>query len=171
VGLGATCADFLFMFSIFLGLAPILHYKTVQFGMLCIGFLMLTYLGVTTVKAALSSVSPLQITEKQPDHKPFWTGFILAMMNPFNFVFWFGVYGGALQNIPPQYSGFITAGLSLFILLGIVLWNINIAFTVHFFRTLINETFIRWITGIAGVGLLGFACHLIIKMFTIYSII
>lgn len=164
VGLGAVSADFIMMFTIFLGLSPFLQNNMVQIGMLIAGTIILSYLGTSTIIESFSKKNILLLNENKLRQHPFWTGFILALMNPFNFVFWFGVYGGTLQSIPPQFSRWITAGLSLFIIAGIILWNINIAFTVHYFRTLINEKVIRWMTGLAGAGLLGFACHLFLKL-------
>jgi threonine/homoserine/homoserine lactone efflux protein len=168
VGLGATCADFFFMFSIFLGLSPFLHHRLIQIGMLIIGVLMLTYLGISTIKGCFTAKPLLNLSKTKGAKKPFWTGFIIALMNPFNFVFWFGVYGGALQSIPEQYDTLAVAGFSLFILGGIVLWNINIAFTIHFFRKLINETTIKFFSAAAGAGLLIFACHLLVKLSSYY---
>ncbi|MBY6036530.1 LysE family translocator [Fictibacillus nanhaiensis] len=165
VGLGAASADLIFMASIFLGLSPFLRIHVVQIGMLLIGIGMLTTLGISSIKEAITSKITLHLDGNQSTSKaPYWTGFLLALMNPFNFVFWFGVYGGALQAIPPHYGEITAIQFSLFIIAGIVLWNVNIAFTVHYFRTLINEYVIRWITGLAGLGLVGFAIHLTAKL-------
>lgn len=163
VGLGAVSADFIFMLIIFLGLSPFLHHIFIQFTMLFAGMIMLTYLGISTIKKAWLQKDFLSIMKENTDQKPYWTGFILALMNPFNFLFWFGIYGGTLQNVPVEFEWWLMGFLSLFIIAGIVLWNINVAFTVHFFRTLINDTTVRVMTGLAGAGLLGFAFHLFIK--------
>lgn len=164
VGLGAVSADFLFMSSIFLGLSPFLQEAMVQIIMLFVGIFMLAYLGISTVKGALLNRKLLQLEADPTLKTPYLTGFSLALLNPFNFVFWFGVYGGALQSIPSHFGIFAAAFLSMFILLGIVLWNVNIAFTVHFFRKLINETLIRWMTIFAGIALIGFAINLVWKL-------
>jgi threonine/homoserine/homoserine lactone efflux protein len=163
VGLGAVTADSFFMLCIFIGLTPFLQIGFVQIGMLSIGMLMLLFLGTTTIKGAAAQ-KKLLVIEETTAQAPYWTGFMLALMNPFNFVFWSGVYGGALQSLPDHYEMYMNGFLSCFILVGIVLWNLNIAFTVHFFRTLINEQIIRWLMVIAGVGLLGFAAHLGIRL-------
>jgi threonine/homoserine/homoserine lactone efflux protein len=160
VGLGAATADLIFMFSIFLGLAPFLQVDWVQKTMMLIGISMLIFLGISTFKGALKQQKQLVFVESKLDQAPYWTGFLLALMNPYNFVFWFGVYGGALQSVSVYYGSAAICMLSLFIIAGIVLWNINVAFTAHFFRSLINETMIRMIMILAGMGLLGFACHL-----------
>jgi threonine/homoserine/homoserine lactone efflux protein len=164
VGLGAVNIDFLYMFTIFLGLSPFLQNSLVQTGMLSAGILMLSYLGVTSIKEALFSKKLYQTNNSEPTIQPYWTGFLLALMNPFNFVFWFGIYGVALQSIPLHFNMWKSAGLSLFIIVGIIIWNVNIAFTVHFFRTLINETVLKWLTVLAGACLLGFAYRLFLKL-------
>jgi threonine/homoserine/homoserine lactone efflux protein len=164
VGLGAVSADFIFMLMIFLGLSPFLQHTFVKITMLFAGIIMLAYLGSSTIRMAFSQKKLLSVKEEKPEQKPYWTGFIIALMNPFNFVFWFGIYGGTLQSIPGDFEWWVDAFLSLFIIAGIILWNINVAFTVHFFRTLINDITIRVLTGLAGAGLLVFACHLFIQL-------
>lgn len=164
VGLGAVCADFIFMFLVFIGLAPFLQYQPVQLAMLSIGIVMLGYLGSTTIKSAFSSKALLHNKNHTINKNPFWTGFIIALMNPYNFMFWFGVYGGALQSIPSSTGELVKVGLSLCIIAGIILWNLNVAFTVHFFRSLVNENTVRWITGLAGLGLIGFSGFLLYKL-------
>ncbi|WNB90809.1 LysE family transporter [Bacillus sp. NEB1478] len=167
VGLGAVTADFFFMFCIFIGLTPFLQLEIIQIIMLSIGTLMLLYLGTTTIKASFEKRALLVLDEAPPAQTPYWTGFLLALMNPLNFVFWFGIYGGTLQSLPDEFGHIATGFLSCFIIVGIVLWNVNVAFTVHFFRTLINETAVRWLMLFAGTGLLGFALHLGIKLINI----
>ncbi|ANC76462.1 hypothetical protein ABE65_006470 [Fictibacillus phosphorivorans] len=166
VGIGAVCADFLFMSFIFLGLSPFLQEKWITICMLLIGILLLSYLGISTIK---NSVAPLPLlTEHTIEQKrPFWTGFVIALMNPYNFMFWFGVYGGSLQSIPSTTSELIRIGLSLCIIAGIVMWNLNVAFTVHFFRSLINELTIRWLARIAGIGLIGFSSFLAYRLYSL----
>lgn len=164
VGLGAVSADFIFMLIIFLGLSPFLQSTFVQITMLVVGIIMLMFLGISTIRTAWSQQRILSVKQEKPEHKPYWTGFILALMNPFNFLFWFGIYGGTLQNMPSDTEWRVNAYLSLFIIAGIILWNINVAFTVHFFRTLINDITVRVMTALAGAGLLGFGCHLFIQL-------
>ncbi len=167
VGIGAVCADILFMSFIFLGLSPFLHERWITVCMLLFGIMMLSYLGISTIR---NSVTPLPLFEenKKDVKKPFWTGFVIALMNPYNFMFWFGVYGGSLQSIPSATSALLKIGLSFCIIVGIILWNLNVAFTVHFFRTLINDFTIRWLARLAGIGLLAFSSFLTYKLFTLF---
>ncbi len=166
VGIGAVCADILFMSFIFLGLSPFLHDKWITICMLLTGIIMLSYLGISTIR---SSVSLSLVKENITDvKKPFWTGFVIAVMNPYNLMFWFGVYGGSLQSIPSTSSNMIRIGLSFCIIVGIILWNLNVAFTVHFFRTLINDFTIRWLIRFAGIGLLAFSSFLTYKLFALF---
>lgn len=168
VGIGAVCADLLFMSLIFLGLSPFLHERWITVCMLLTGIMMLSYLGISTIRNSVTSLNLLKENNKNVK-KPFWTGFVIALMNPYNFLFWFGVYGGSLQSIPTTSNDLIKIGLSLCIIVGIILWNLNVAFTVHFFRTLINDFTIRWVARLAGIGLLAFSSFLTYKLFTLFS--
>ncbi|MCM3719255.1 LysE family transporter [Fictibacillus phosphorivorans] len=163
VGLGAVSADFIFMLIVFLGLSPFLQNHFVQIVMLVVGIIMLIVLGISTIKTAWSEKTMLILNEETPSQQPYWTGFTIALMNPINFLFWLGIYGGTLQDMPTN-ELWIQALLSLMIIAGIILWNINVAFAVHFFRLLINDRSIRVLTGLAGAGLLVFAYHLLVQL-------
>jgi threonine/homoserine/homoserine lactone efflux protein len=161
VGLGAATADLLYMMTIFFGLSPLLQIEFIRKGMLAIGISMLVFLGISTLRDAFQN-KKIIIDEPGTTRASYWTGLSLAFLNPYNFVFWFGIYGAALQSIPIHLGKEVTFLISQFILLGIVLWNINVAFTAHFFRFLINEKIIQIIMIFAGIGLLCFACKLIV---------
>ncbi len=66
-------------------------------------------------------------------------GFLIAISNPLNLVFWFGIYGSTLSSLLTKVTKQEAFLYSLCIIVGIILWNVNIAFSVHFGRTLLKQ--------------------------------
>jgi threonine/homoserine/homoserine lactone efflux protein len=93
----------------------------------------------------------------------YFTGFIIALSNPLNLVFWFGIYGSTLSSLLTRVSKQEAMLYSLCIIIGIILWNLNIAFSIHFGRTLLKPRMLGWITAGAGVILLGYSIHFAYK--------
>ncbi|WP_315906490.1 LysE family transporter [Priestia koreensis] len=155
VGLGGMTVDLLFMLFIFWGLTPYLQKEGVLLTVYGAGALMLLWVGFQSIKQSFSSTFGAQMDETR-SHKSYLTGFLIAMTNPLNIIFWFGVYGSTLSETLQAHSLGTSLVYSGFILLGVLLWNLNVAFTVHFSRRLLHETILRLITFSAGAVLVYF---------------
>ncbi|WP_336881259.1 LysE family translocator [Priestia koreensis] len=155
VGLGGMTVDLLFMLFIFWGLTPYLQKEAVLLTVYGAGALMLLWVGFQSVKQSFSATFGAQMDETR-SHKSYLTGFLIAMTNPLNIIFWFGVYGSTLSETLRAHSLGTSLVYSGFILLGVLLWNLNVAFTVHFSRRLLHETILRLITFSAGAVLIYF---------------
>ncbi|QPC46002.1 LysE family translocator [Mangrovibacillus cuniculi] len=161
VGLGGMSADIVFLLFILFGIAPFLQHPLVQTCMYVIGFGMLVYLGITTLKTSFSN-EPIIQDSPNKSTTSYWSGFGIALFNPINFVFWFGIFGSSIQELMGNGWGhalFACASL----LLGIFLWNLNVAFTVHFSRNLVNDRLLKVMNGVAGMALIGSSVPLLIK--------
>ena len=164
VGLGGMTADILFMLLIYCGLASFFMYPPVQLFMYCIGFFLLFHLGFTSIKQGLLKLGMEYIKEEIGGiRQSYVTGFVIALSNPLNLVFWFGVYGSTLSSLLTKVSKQEAMLYSLCIILGIILWNLNIAFSIHFGRTLLKPRMLGWITAGAGVVLVGYSIHFAYK--------
>ncbi len=155
VGLGGMSADILFLLVILIGMAPYLQIAWVELCMYGIGGTLLLYLGITTTYRSFSKIRILEIG--QPiSRNSFFVGFGIAAFNPINFVFWFGVFGSSIQSLSES-SWFIAIVGCVSLLLGIFLWNLNIAFTVHFARAFIKERILKTVNLGAGLFLIASA--------------
>ncbi|WP_416826662.1 LysE family transporter [Ectobacillus polymachus] len=164
VGLGGMTADLLFMLLIYFGFSSLFMRTNVQLCMYCIGFFFLLHLGFTSIKQGIFQNEMEYIKDKIGGiRQSYTTGFMLALSNPLNLVFWFGVYGSSLSTLLTSVSKTEAMLYSLCILVGIVLWNVNIAFTVHLGRTVIKPKMLGYITAIAGVILVGYSIHFAYK--------
>lgn len=156
VGLGGMSADILFMAAIFLGMAPFLQRPVVQMILYGMGFFMLLYLGIQSIKQSLQRTRFMEHVSAGQARTSFLTGFMIAGANPLNILFWFGIYGSVLGSIIKTESMVMSLIYSLFIIAGIMLWNINIAFTVHFTKHLLTDRMMKIITFTAGMILMYF---------------
>ncbi|WP_028402771.1 LysE family transporter [Ectobacillus panaciterrae] len=164
VGLGGMTADILFMLLIYCGLSSFFMYPPVQLFMYCIGFFLLFHLGFTSIKQGISKRGMEYMKEEIGGiRQSYVTGFVIALSNPLNLVFWFGVYGSTLSSLLTKVSKQEAMLYSLCIILGIILWNLNIAFSIHFGRTLLKPRMLGWITAGAGVVLVGYSIHFAYK--------
>ncbi|MBS2968680.1 LysE family transporter [Metabacillus sp. KIGAM252] len=166
-GIGAITADLFYMASIAAGFLPLFKNPAVSFFLMAAGAVLLFRLGAKSILVFFKKDALIESSEPIPHSLPhcFLTGFLIAFANPFNFLFWFGIYGAALSRFSPAAGWPHILGYSFFIILGIFLWNLNVAFTVHFGRNLISNKMIKKISFAAGLMLIAFSFKLIWDFF------
>ncbi|MDR0137130.1 LysE family transporter [Metabacillus idriensis] len=165
VGIGAITVDMILMFGIFLGLVTFLESTLFSVILSAAGSYLLAKLGISSILRSLSAEKMIESDgEKKNGAGSYWTGFFIALGNPFIFIFWLGVYGSALTSLGPHHTFLYLLIYSLLIIAGVTLWNLNIALTVHFIRDFIKDRMLKAITFIAGVILLGFSIKLFIQL-------
>ncbi|WP_223701647.1 LysE family translocator [Sutcliffiella deserti] len=162
VGLGGMSADILFLLIIMMGMAPYLQIESVQIFMYGLGSLMLFYLGIQTILSSIKSKRILDLG-KPIQKSSFFVGFGIAAFNPINFVFWFGIFGSSFQSLLTK-GWLITLVGVISLILGIFLWNLNVAFTVHFARAFIKERVLKVVNIGAGIFLIASAFPLIKRL-------
>ncbi|WP_369900294.1 LysE family transporter [Bacillus manliponensis] len=169
VGIGGMSADILFMLLIYFGLSSMFMYTYVQAVMYCFGFFLLFYLGFQNVKQGISKEDMEYKKEEIGGLRhSYMTGFLIAISNPLNLVFWFGVYGSTLSSLLTKVSQTEALLYSFCIVVGIILWNLNIAFSVHFGRTLFRPKVLSYITAGAGVILVAYSIHFAYKALQLF---
>lgn len=160
VGLGGMTADILFMLLILIGLTPFVQMHAVTVFLYATGFVMLTFVGFQSMKQAVSRSFSIDVNKPSIKRdKSFFTGFFIALMNPLNIVFWFGVFGSSLSESLQSQTWLSVFLHSFFIIFGILLWNLNIASSIHFTRKFITPKLLRFITLGAGFLLFLFGCQ------------
>lgn len=169
VGIGGMTADILFMLLIYFGLSSVFMYTYVQAFMYCAGFFLLFYLGFQSVKQGISH-SNMEYKQEEIGglKQSFMAGFLIAISNPLNLVFWFGIYGSTLSSLLTKVTKQEAFLYSLCIIVGIILWNLNIAFSVHFGRTLLKKKALGYITAGAGIILVGYSIHFAYKALQLF---
>ncbi|KUP09163.1 amino acid transporter [Bacillus coahuilensis m2-6] len=168
VGLGGMTADLVFLILIFLGIAPLLQIKLVQVLLYALGFVLLSYLGVSSIVTGLKNKAIGIDDREEIDNRSFLSGFMIAAFNPINIVFWFGIYGSSLHQISSGHSTLFIFACSLSILVGIFLWNLNLAFTIYFSKQMLKSSWLKWITIGAGILLIVYAVDFARRLFVAF---
>ncbi|MBM7585494.1 threonine/homoserine/homoserine lactone efflux protein [Bacillus pakistanensis] len=167
VGLGGLTGDCIILLTIYFGFHSFIQLISVQVLMYIIGIVMLGSLGISSIKSAFSKDPYLFMLEekKKQGKNAYLTGFIISVANPLSLFFWFGVFGTSLKELMDAYSLLGSLLCSFGIIIGLFLWNINLAFTSHFSKKLMSENFMRCITFLAGICLAGFAVSFVYHLY------
>ncbi|SDT11474.1 Threonine/homoserine/homoserine lactone efflux protein [Paenibacillaceae bacterium GAS479] len=158
VGLGAMTADALYMLMIYFGVAHFLDTEFMRTLLWSFGFFVLVYTGIDTLRA---STLPLEKGAVGSASKlgSLRTGFLMALLNPLNILFWLGIYGSIIAGSSGQ------GGLSLLLLhstgifAGILLWDVIMASLASTLRRFASSRLLQGISGAAGLSLVVFGLY------------
>jgi threonine/homoserine/homoserine lactone efflux protein len=159
VGLGGMSADIVFMFLIYFGVSAYLTTPAAQLIMWIFGFFILVYLGYESIRDAFKEVHITDEIQKESISKSFLSGFFIAISNPLNIMFWIGIYGSVLTTTLSTVNQGQSFLYSSAIFIGIAIWDLTVATSVHFGRKFVNQRFLKWLSVIAGVVLIGFGLN------------
>lgn len=153
VGIGAMTADLAIINIIYLGLGPLFTSHIIQIILGFIGSFMLIYIGIQNTRNKNKN-SDFHKHDIVIEKKAFTTGFILAIANPLNIVFWTGIFGSLLtvktsNQITPLW-------LLVSIFLGITLSNIFLALMSAMGKSYVKPSILSLITFTSGVVLIGY---------------
>ncbi|MBH0230379.1 LysE family transporter [Halobacillus sp. KCTC 3957] len=162
VGLGGMSSDLVLMGAMFTGISTVLTWTWVKITLMLLGCIILIQTGWTSLRT-----DQLKVEERKTERLPsetrmrlgsFMKGFLIAGTNPMNILFWVGIYGSVLSGAFQEENLFHSFLVSSLVFVGIGLWNINLAFTMHFGRFLANPFVLKSINSVASIVLIGFGC-------------
>ncbi|KRE83745.1 amino acid transporter [Paenibacillus sp. Soil766] len=158
IGLGAMCADLLYMLLIYFGLAHFLTAPFMKTFLWLFGCFVLIYTGIDTLRNVkiTKETSP---RETQSSVSSFRSGFIMALTNPLNILFWLGIYGSILTESVQNYGLTQVLWHSSGIFAGILLWDVAMATLASSFHKFGNRTTLQMISVTAGLSLIGFGIY------------
>lgn len=158
VGLGATSADGVLMLLIYFGITNFLMGLLAQLIIWVFGFFVLVYLGISSIRDAFQTIDIGLIPTKKLDSLigSYIVGFAIAISNPMSIVFWIGVYGAVLTKSLQTLSGEEVLLYSASIFIGVAIWDIFVASSVHFGRNFVGARFMKWFSIAAGLMLIIF---------------
>ncbi|MCU9613597.1 LysE family translocator [Caldibacillus lycopersici] len=155
VGLGAMIADAIFMLLIFFGVVHFLEIPFMQTFLWLFGAFVLIYTGVESI-VNISKINPKSQRSNEPAIKSFFTGFFMSLLNPLSILFWLGIYGSILTTTIHKYGREDVMLFSLAIFIGIFIWDISMATISSIFRKYLSITFLKILSIISGLFLIGF---------------
>jgi threonine/homoserine/homoserine lactone efflux protein len=163
VGAGGMTSDLILMFLMYQGLSEFLTLDSVQLALLILGALVLTNTGVQSL---IHRTEPMVDSPGNGEDRlstrlihSYLTGASIAAFNPLNILFWLGIYGSVLSDSFHDDNIIRAFYINSAVFIGIGLWNLNLALTVHFSKTLLNQGMMKVISLMASLVLLGFGFH------------
>ncbi|WP_139997772.1 LysE family translocator [Paenibacillus paridis] len=158
VGFGAMCADLLYMLLIYFGLAHFLDTPFMKTFLWLFGSFVLLYTGIETLKNMKKAVATRGI-ETATKSSSFRSGFLMALTNPLNILFWLGIYGSILAESVQQHGFAQVLWHSFGIFAGILLWDVVMATLASTFHKFGNQTTLQVISVLAGISLIVFGLY------------
>ncbi|OAO89102.1 hypothetical protein AXX17_ATUG04570 [Arabidopsis thaliana] len=155
VGIGAMAADLLFMLLIYFGVAHFLTTPFMKTFLWCFGAFVLLYTGIDSLRN-LKRTHGASVREAASNWSSLRSGFLMAMMNPLNILFWLGIYGSILADSMQNQPGSQVLWNTLGIFVGILLWDFVMATLASGFRRFSNQATLQGLSALAGLSLIGF---------------
>ncbi|NQX59504.1 LysE family translocator [Paenibacillus qinlingensis] len=159
IGLGAMCADLLYMLLIYFGLAHFLTTPFMKTFLWLFGCFVLIYTGIDTLRNVKVTQEANPRDAQSSGVSSFRSGFIMALTNPLNILFWLGIYGSILAESVQNYGLTQVLWHTSGIFAGILLWDVAMATLASSFHKFGNRTTLQIISIIAGLSLIGFGMY------------
>ncbi|MEK4003562.1 LysE family transporter [Paenibacillus sp. FSL H3-0333] len=158
IGLGAMCADLVYMLLIYFGLAHFLNTPFMKTFLWTFGSFVLLYTGIDTLKN-MNTASQTALRGEQTSISAFHSGFLMALMNPLSILFWLGIYGSILAKSMEnqQFDQVLWNSIGIFV--GILFWDLVMAMISSLFHQFTGPAVLRFISLAAGICLLSFGLY------------
>lgn len=157
MGLGALTADTIYALLIVTGFARFAENEVLRIVLFLAGAAMMAYIGYGSIKSAMKQTDMEDSGLNIPRSKSYVAGFMLAAFNPFGIVYWLTVGAGLAADAVNRFGEGGAPILVIGVMLGIFLWVTSISTIAQVSRRFVTGPAMRWITGISGVLLFGFA--------------
>lgn len=162
VGLGALSVDTVYALLVVSGLTPLADSAALRFPLFLAGGVMLAFVGANSLRTALSH-PPRDAAAPPHPGRSYVTGLLIAALSPMGIVYWLSV-GAALVAEAVDRVGRIGAPVLVGgVFLGLLAWVSTIALLARIARRCVTGRGMRWITGVSGVVILGFAAWFVIQ--------
>lgn len=162
VGLGALSIDTVYALLIVSGLTPLADSPMLRFPLFLAGGVMLTLVGSNSLRMALSSM-PEPVTVPPHPGRSYVTGLLIAALSPMGIVYWLSV-GAALVAEAVDRVGSIGAPVLVGgVFAGLLTWVTTISVLARIARRFVTGRGMKWISGVSGVLILGFAAWFLIQ--------
>lgn len=157
MGLGALTADTIYALAIVTGFSRFAESENLRIVLFLAGAAMMAWLGYGSIRTATSESDPGEQAIDVPRSRTYLAGFMLAAFNPFGIVYWLTVGAGLAADAVTRFGAGSAPVLVLGVMLGILAWVTTLSIVAQISRRFVTGPAMRWITGISGVFLIGFA--------------
>ncbi|MFD1957265.1 LysE family transporter [Paenibacillus thailandensis] len=165
VGIGAMCADILYMLLVYFGFVHFVTLPFVKTFLWLFGSFVLLYTGFESLFARGGEMDVRSQADDKGYMKTLLTGFLMSLSNPMTIMFWLGIYGSVLAERAARYEWHELAAASAAMIAGIMLWDFAMALLAATFRRWLTPRLIRFIAVSSGLSLIGFGAYFGFKAF------
>ncbi|WP_079478282.1 LysE family transporter [Halobacillus salinus] len=159
LGVGAMLADMVFMLMIFFGIANWVDTPLVQTFLWSFGFFVLCYTGVESILKSSPPPASSELTRRESPNRSLLSGFLLAISNPLNILFWLGIYGSMLAQVSQQYENLQLLLYSSGIFVGILIWDASMAALSSGAKRVVRPKVLQSISVLSGLILIMFGLY------------
>jgi len=151
--LGVVVALVIYLLLVVLGLSFLTESKIFNVLLTILGVIVLAYLSYNSLKDFFSG-QEIELGERESGNKHFFSGIVLTISNPAVLLLWTGIMGADLAASGSSLSQGLM--LSIGILVGVFIFFTALIFLIHFGRKFLQQRYLRYVSLLAGIVLLGF---------------
>ena len=163
LGLGSTAADLIYILLAYAGADPLSHLAWARVLLFVAGALVMGWLGVGALRAALTRDGDVaRQGANAATRSAFASGFSITIVNPMTIAFWLGILSASLaarSRAAVAVEAMYIAALAL----GCLLWVTGLSTALHFGRRVAGGSFLRAVSVLAGLALLGFGVQFAVR--------
>lgn len=164
VGLGAASVDAIYALLVVSGLTPLADSPSLRFPLFLAGGVMLAFVGSNSLRTALSREPERAVVPPHPG-RSYVTGLLIAALSPMGIVYWLSV-GAALVAEAVGRVGTVGAPVLVGgVFLGLLVWVTTVSVLARIARRFVTGRGMKWVTGVSGVIILGFAGWFVLQAF------
>ena len=105
-GLGAVVTDILYMLMVYFGVAQFIDSPFMKTFLWSFGFFVLMYTGIENLLTLHTISMESKIRKRVRLRQSFFSGLLMALLNPLTILFWLGIYGSILVGGAGSLTGF-----------------------------------------------------------------
>lgn len=151
VKMGAAIGDTIFILVTYFCIAALLRYVTFCHLLALFGSALLLYVGYKNIRKSFVKQADAYDSQENLSNG-MWIGLAIALTSPFALAWWLSVFSAVLTEGggATTFEGFKE---NLYIVVGIVAWDIAFCTLLAGGKRLVNDSMIKVITGLAGLSL------------------
>ncbi len=155
LSLGSLLGDVFFIILVYFGVAKLANIPIVQTFLWLFGAFVLIYTGIEGVMTKTNTISRSS-KDNNSMFRSFITGLLMSIMNPLSIIFWLGIYGSILASTIHNFSTSTVLLYTGCMLFGVAIWDLTVSILASFFRNVVSEQLITFVSRISGLILVLF---------------
>ncbi|MFJ8066034.1 LysE family transporter [Psychrobacillus sp. NPDC096426] len=158
-GLGAVATDIIYMLMVYFGVAQFIDSPFMKTFLWSFGFFVLMYTGIENLLTLHTVSMDSKFRKTVRLRQSFFSGLLMALLNPLTILFWLGIYGSILVGGAGALSSFQIILYSMTILIGISLVDLVMSIISSGSRKVLSTSFLKTVSLISSLSMIGFGIY------------